>query len=114
MVSVRCTSRRDLADGYQKDYRVHDRIPLGPLMLPINYTARLTVPTAGAVTAEARQFPRVRLDSQVIFDPTEGGTRVTEELTIRAPAPLMAVTVGQAVKAHVAMLGAIARLLGIR
>ncbi|BBX92360.1 SRPBCC family protein [Mycolicibacterium boenickei] len=109
---VRRTSRVELADGYRQDYQVRDRIPLGPFTLPITYRARLIVPAAGAVTAQARQFPQVRLDSRVDFAATETGTRITEDLTIAAPRPLLAITVGQAVAAHTTMLAAIGKLFG--
>ncbi|MBN3508661.1 SRPBCC family protein [Mycolicibacterium septicum] len=107
---VRSTSRVDLADGYRQDYQVRDRIPLGPLALPITYRARLIVPAVGPVTAQARQFPQVRLDSRVDFAATGTGTRITEELTIAAPRPLLAITVEQAVAAHATMLEAIGKL----
>ncbi|MFN6550879.1 SRPBCC family protein [Mycolicibacterium septicum] len=107
---VRSTSRVDLADGYRQDYQVRDRIPLGPFALPITYRARLIVPTAGPVTAQARQFPQVRLDSRVDFAATGTGTRITEDLTIAAPRPLLAITVEQAVVAHTTMLAAIGKL----
>lgn len=104
---VRSTSRVDLADGYRQDYRVRDRIPMGPFTLPITYRASLTVPDAGVVTAQARQFPQVTLDSRVDFVATDTGTRITEDLTIAAPRPLLAITVKQAVTAHTTMLAAI-------
>lgn len=107
---VRSISREDLADGYRQDYQVRDRIPMGPFALPITYRARLVVPTAGPITAQARQFPQVKLDSQVDFAPSEVGTRIIEELTIAAPRPLLAITVGQAVAAHTTMLAAIGNL----
>ena len=107
---VRSTSRVDLADGYRQDYQVRDRIPLGPCAVPITYRARLIVPTAGPVTAQARQFPQVRLDSRVDFAATGTGTRITEDLTIAAPRPLLAITVEQAVAAHATMLAAIGKL----
>lgn len=107
---VHSTSRVDLADGYRQDYQVRDRIPLGPFALPITYRARLIVPTAGPVTAQARQFPQVRLDSRVDFAATGTGTRIAEDLTIAAPRPLLAITVEQAVVAHTTMLAAIGKL----
>lgn len=107
---VRSTSRVNLADGYRQDYQVRDRIPLGPFAFPITYRARLIVPTAGPVTAQARQFPQVRLDSRVDFAATGTGTRITEDLTIAAPRPLLAITVEQAVAAHATMLAAIGKL----
>ncbi|WP_029109345.1 SRPBCC family protein [Mycobacterium sp. URHD0025] len=107
---VRSTSRVDLADGYRQDYQVRDRIPLGPLALPITYRARLIVPAAGPVSAQARQFPQVQLDSRVVFAATEAGTRITEDLTIAAPRPLLSITVEQAVAAHTEMLATIAKL----
>lgn len=108
---VRSTSRVELADGYRQDYQVRDRIPW-PFTLPITYRARLIVPAAGVVTAQARQFPQVRLDSRVDFAATETGTRISEDLTIAAPRPLLAITVGQAVAAHTTMLAAIGKLFG--
>jgi hypothetical protein len=104
VVSVRTIARTDTPDGYEQTYRVHDRIPLGPLTLRTRYVARLQVPVAGDVIAEARQFPMVRLRSVVTFDGIEGGTRLVEHMRIQAPRLLAAVTVRQAVNAHTAML----------
>jgi Polyketide cyclase / dehydrase and lipid transport len=109
VVSVRAMTRTETADGYRRTYRVRDRIPLGRFSLPISYVARLHVPEAGDVIAEARQFPRVRLRSTVTFEPVEAGTRVIERMQIEAPRPLAAVTTREAVKAHIAMLAAIRR-----
>ena len=109
VVSVRSTARTQTADGYTQTYRVRDRLPFGPLVLTIAYTARLEVPVHGDVVTEARQFPRVSLDGIVSFDAERGGTRVTERLAIRAPRPLAATTVRQAVAAHVEMLAGIRR-----
>lgn len=112
VVSVRATERSETADGYQQSYRVKDRIPLGPFTVPTSYEAHLTVPRVGDVTTEARQFPRVRLDGVVSFDPTDSGTRVTERITIQAPRLLAGMTTREAVKAHVEMLAGIRRHFG--
>jgi len=109
VVAVRATHRRQTADGYVQSYRVQDRIPLGPLRLRISYVARLHVPNAGDVTAEAHQFPRVRLRTTVKFEPTHTGTRITEHMRIEAPRALAAMTIREAVKAHTAMLAGIRR-----
>jgi hypothetical protein len=109
VVAVRATDRQQTADGYLQGYRVQDRIPLGPLHLRISYVARLHVRDAGDVIAEARQFPRVRLDTRVTFEPVDAGTRLTEHIRITAPRPLAKMTVGEAVKAHTAMLAGIRR-----
>jgi hypothetical protein len=61
------------------------------------------------VTAEARQFPRVRLRTTVSFEPIEAGTRLTEHMRIEAPRALAATTIREAVKAHTAMLVGIRR-----
>ena len=108
VVSVRTISRTETADGYTQTYRIHDRIPLGRLTLRTRYVARLHVPVAGDVIAEARQFPLVRLRSVVTFDGIDGGTRVVEHMRIQAPRLLAAVTVREAVNAHAAMLSNIA------
>jgi ligand-binding SRPBCC domain-containing protein len=109
VVSVQSTERTHTGDGYTQTYRVRDRIPLGPLTLSIAYTARLQVPMHGDVVTEARQFPRIALDGVVSFDAEGNGTRVTERLAIRAPRPLAATTVRQAVAAHAEMLAGIRR-----
>ncbi len=109
VIAVRTTDRRQTEDGYVQTYRVQDRIPMGPLRLRISYVASLHVPNTGDVTAESRQFPRVRLHTTVAFEPTSSGTRVTEHMRIEAPRPLAAMTVREAVKAHIAMLAGIRR-----
>ncbi len=109
VVAVRATDRQKTVDGYLQSYRVQDRIPLGPLQLRISYVARLHVPDSGDVTAEARQFPQVRLRTMVTFEPTDAGTRITEHMRIDAPLPLAAMTVREAVKAHTAMLAGMRR-----
>ena len=109
VVAVRATDRRQAADGYIQSYRVQDRIPLGPLNLRISYVARLHVPNVGPVTAEADQFPRVRLRTTVSFEPIGAGTRITERMRIEAPRVLAAMTVREAVKAHTAMLAGMRR-----
>ena len=109
VVAVRATYREQTADGYLQGYRVQDRIPLGPLHLRISYRVRLRVPDAGDVTAEARQFPRVRVRTTVSFEPIEAGTRLTEHMRIEAPRALAATTIREAVKAHAAMLAGIRR-----
>jgi hypothetical protein len=114
VVEVMATDRRERADGYVQTYRVRDRIPLGPVTMPITYTARLDVPGSGDVRTEARQFPAVRLNGVVSFDEVEGGTRITERLRIEAPRPLVAMTVSQAVAAHVEMLAGIRRTFASR
>lgn len=112
VVSVRATARTEMPDGYRQSYRVKDLIPLGPFTLPTTYWAHLSVPTAGDVVTEARQFPRVRLSGVVSFEPTDVGTRVTECLTIEAPRMLAAITTREAVKAHIEMLAGIRRHFG--
>ena len=98
MVAVRATDRQETADGYVQSYRVQDRIPVGPLHLRISYLARLHVPNIGDVTAEAYQFPRVRLRTTVTFEPIAAGTRLTEHMHIEAPRALAAMTVREAVE----------------
>jgi hypothetical protein len=107
VVSVQVLLRSQTDDGYQHTYRVRDRIPLGPLSMPITYWAQVRVPADGDVITEARQFPRVRLNGVVSFEATEVGTRLTERLTIAAPRLLVAVTEREAVDAHVVMLAGI-------
>ncbi len=71
---------------------MRDRIPLGVFAIRAGYWARVEVPVHGDVITEARQFPRVRLNGTVTFDPIDAGTRLTERLRIAAPRPLAAMT----------------------
>ncbi|WP_101946706.1 SRPBCC family protein [Mycobacterium sp. 3519A] len=112
VVEVHTTGREQTADGYQLSYQVKDRVPLGPLQLRIKYGARLHVPDSGPVTAEARQFPRVRLRTTVTFEPIDDGTLITEHMRIEAPRLLAAMTVNEAVKAHTAMLAGMRECFG--
>jgi hypothetical protein len=107
VVSVQTISRSEASDGYQQTYRVHDRIPLGPLSIRITYWARVEVPMQGDVITEARQFPRVRLNGTVTFQPIYSGTLLTERFHIAAPRLLAAMTQREAVDAHIAMLAGI-------
>jgi hypothetical protein len=109
VIAVDTISSEETAEGHTQTYRVRDRIPLGPLRLGIAYTATVHVPVDGDVRTEARQFPSVRLNGVVSFDGTDEGTCVTERLAIEAPRPLAAVTVRQALDAHVEMLAGIRR-----
>ncbi len=112
VVSVKSTGRRATPDGYEQTYRVHDRIPLGRVVLPIRYTARLTVPQTGDVVADSWQFPRVRLHTAVSFAPVPAGTLLTERMSIEAPRPLTSTTVRHAVAAHRTMLEGIRARFG--
>jgi hypothetical protein len=117
VVSVRATRRTETVDGYQQTYQVRDRIPLGPVTLPTRYRVQMTVPAAGDVLTEARQFPRVVLRGVVSFEPVsfeplDAGTRITERISIEAPRPLAAITTGEAGKAHAEMLAGIRRHFG--
>jgi hypothetical protein len=109
VVSVVTLNRSDSDDGYVQSYRVQDRIPLGFATLPISYTATLRVPRSGPVLTEARQFPAVRLDGVVSFDPIPAGTRLTARTRNRAPRPLLGLTARQRVAAHTEMLAGIRR-----
>lgn len=107
VVSVTPTRYEAVGDGYAQTYRVRDRIPFGPLTLPIAYTATVQVPAVGPLHTEARQVPAVRLSGVVSFDETPDGTRLTERLTITAPRPLAKFTAREAVAAHAEMLAGV-------
>ena len=109
VISVRTIARRETADGCMQTYRVRDRIPLKLFTLRVSYRARVYVPAAGDVIAEARQFPRVHLHNRVTFEQFDGGTRVVERMRIEAPRILATVTTREAVDSHVAMLAGIRR-----
>ena len=114
VISVRTLARRATDDGYEQVYRITDVVPLDFLgkrlmRLPVRYTAEVRVPADGPVTTRSTQFPRVRLDSTVTFEPTAAGTLLTERNRFSAPPPLLGMTVRQAVAAHTEMLAALRR-----
>lgn len=115
IVSVRRVAHSETPEGYRRIYRVRDRIPIGPLALPISYRTELQVrrsATGRRVDADARQFPGIRLVATVHFEPVAAGTRLTEQLTISAPRPLAGVTTREALSAHTEMLAGIRRSFG--
>jgi hypothetical protein len=107
VVAVDCLADREDVRGRRREYRVRDRIPLGPFRMGVTYRATVLITPGGVVCTEARQFPNVRLSGAVAFAPAGAGTTVTEVVDIEAPVPLMAFTAAQAEKAHAAMLAAI-------
>ncbi|EID12561.1 hypothetical protein MXEN_12456 [Mycobacterium xenopi RIVM700367] len=109
IVAVHPAARHETTAGYTQSYRITDRISLGRLVIRTRYRARICVPTHGELITEARQFPGVRLHATVAFEQIDAGTRVVERLCITAPRPLAALTVRQALDAHIAMLSAICR-----
>ena len=112
IVAVRRLERTPTADGHRQAYRITDRISFGPFRFRISYRVWMTVPADGDLTAEARQFPRVRLRTVVAFAATPSGTRVTERIEIDTPRPLAAVTARKAVAAHREMLAGVRRVFG--
>lgn len=107
VVSVTAAHTDTATPGDERTYRVRDRIPIGPLTLPVTYSATVRVAEDGVVHTTAHQFPAIRLTGIVTFDPTDAGTRLTERLTIGAPWPLAALTSRRAVAAHATMLAGI-------
>ncbi|MGI9163109.1 MAG: SRPBCC family protein [Mycobacterium sp.] len=109
IVSVNLISDSATDGVRETTYRIKDRVPVGLLTVPATYTAIIRVPVDGPVTSLAMQFPGIRLQSRVSFDPVDGGTRLTESIRISAPRPLLGVTVRGAVAAHTEMLAGIRR-----
>ena len=109
IVSVNLISD-SVTDGVgEATYRIKDRVPVGFLTVPTTYTATIWVPVDGPVRSRAVQFPGIRLQSQVFFEPVADGTRLTESIQISAPRPLLGLTVRGAVTAHTEMLAGIRR-----
>ena len=109
IVSVDLVSSGQTDGGFERTYRVVDRVPVGPFTMAITYRARLWVPVDGDVLTEADQPPGVRLRGVVSFEPIPTGTRVTERVRFSAPRPLAGVTIREGVKAHVEMLAGMRR-----
>lgn len=107
VVAVDCLADRQDARGRCREYRVRDRIPLGPFNMGVTYRATVLNAPDGVVHTEARQFPNVRLLGTVTFASAGACSTVTEVVHIEAPRLIMAFTAAQAEKAHAAMLAAI-------
>ncbi len=109
IVSVELVSSGPTRAGFERTYRVVDRVPVGPFTMTITYRARLCVAADGDVITEADQPPGIHLRGVVSFEPIPTGTRVTERVRFSAPRPLAGVTIREGVKAHVEMLAGIRR-----
>ncbi len=109
IVSVELVSSGQTGGGFERIYRVVDRVPVGPFTMTITYRARLCVAADGDVITEADQPPGIHLRGVVSFEPIPTGTRVTERVRFSAPRPLAGVTIREGVKAHVEMLAGIRR-----
>ena len=60
---------------------------------------------------EARSFPRITVRSRFTLAPEGDGTRVSESVTVAAPAPLRPFVLREAVRAQEALLANLARRL---
>jgi hypothetical protein len=107
VVDLRATAHSATPEGYRDEYRVRERIPIGPFRLLISFPTWLDVTREGDVTSEVRQFPLVRLYNRIAFEPITTGTRIVERLRISAPRPLTAFTTREAVAAHTRVLAGI-------
>ncbi|MCW2639382.1 MAG: polyketide cyclase / dehydrase and lipid transport [Dactylosporangium sp.] len=92
------------------DYLVTDRMAVGGLRMRFTYRVRVSAPEQGPIGTEARQFPLIRLRSEISFVPAEGGTLVREQLAVRAPRPLLRFVTREAERAHSRMYAAMGRL----
>jgi hypothetical protein len=80
-------------------YRITDRLRLGPLEFKTRYFASLAC-CHDEIYLEAEQFPGIHLNKLLRFDPEKGGTRVSETVCIEAPAPLIHLVIAQARQAQ--------------
>jgi hypothetical protein len=82
-------------------YRVTDRMRLGPLSFRIHYVAELAPVAPDEVVAAAWQSPGVEVRTRYRVTPTpDGGTRLREEVRLKAPLPLIGYAHRQAEAAH--------------
>jgi hypothetical protein len=71
VVAVDCLADRQDARGCRRrDYRVRDRIPLGPFSLGVTYRATVLIAPDGVVHTEARQFPKCGSSARSASRPT--------------------------------------------
>jgi hypothetical protein len=111
IVGVRQVGQAVSDDGTTvTDYRVTDRMAIGALRMRFTYRVRVSAPKEGPLRTEARQFPLIRLRSEISFVPAEGGTVVQERLTVHAPRPLLRFVTREAERAHSRMYTAMGRL----
>jgi hypothetical protein len=88
----------------RRNYRVTDRMPLGPLRLRFTYLATATSPDDTSLHCEAFQSPGVHLVITYRFVPDGTATRVEEHCAITAPRLLLGTVRRQAQAAHRATL----------
>ncbi|WIG60775.1 MAG: hypothetical protein OJF49_003523 [Ktedonobacterales bacterium] len=112
IVAVRLLDTMSTADGgIRRDYRITDRMRLGPFTTRFTYRASITAAPNGRLDGEAFQFPRIHLHVTTICQPEGDGTRVAEEVKIDAPRLLMRTVYTQAQAAHKQLLANLKTLL---
>ncbi len=96
--------------GARASYAITDRLPLGPLRVPVTYRADVLVATADEVVTVARQWPATTVRNRTRLAPEPEGVRIDVEITLAAPAPLFGYAFARARSAHLVLasrLGAV-------
>ena len=97
--------------GCVRRFRIDDRIPWGPVHLPITYVADVVSVTDDRVVTVARQRPATTL--HIVTELREAGAalRADVEITMTAPALLFRYAFRQAQRAHAELAPKLSKLL---
>jgi hypothetical protein len=90
--------------GALKRYFITDQLQWGPFRFKIKYRADILSVTANDFHTEAYQSPGTTVLNHTTVTPAEGGVKLHERITLRAPGLLFGYAFGQARAAHKEML----------
>ena len=93
--------------GVLKRYFITDQLQWGPFRFKIKYRADILSVTANDFHTEAYQSPGTTVVNHTTVTPMEGGVKLHERITLRAPDLLFSYAFGQARTAHQGMLESI-------
>jgi hypothetical protein len=86
--------------GCVRRFLISDRIPLGPLRLPITYVADVISVADDRIVTVARQKPATTLRNVTSLSEVDGSIRADVEITMTAPTLLFRFAIRQAEQAH--------------
>lgn len=101
----------DTPPGMIGRYLITDRLPFGPFRFKIEYRADIVRVSDEEVYTEAYQSPGTYVNNLTRVTPQDGGARLQETVTLKAPDVLFGYAFNQARNAHREMLGRIKRYM---
>ena len=102
---------RPAPKGCVRRFLISDRIPFGPVTIPITYVADVISVADDRIVTVARQKPATTLRNVTLLSEVDGTIKADVEVTMTAPTPLFRFAFRQAEQAHNELAGRLSSLL---